>query len=489
MPACYLVLAITTDSLSSRPVTFAKKIVEPTFDAVVSLYFISRVVTQFSSHFKLELPLRALTLITHSHSALARRGTLGGTTRARTSGRADARLNGPVKAVSRSSAKEKDGLHRLRSTHANQRFSRYRGPVAFDQGAQKEPPRAPPPEQTMRPVIFKSSDPRRRAAPAYAPVPVLTPPPVPMLAQLAPRLPRGKAWLYEPKLDGFRGLLWRRTASAVQLLSRNSRDLGPWFPELIRAGQKLPVGTLIDGEIVIADDEACVDFAALQVRLSSARKQVPHAAFERAAVLVVFDALEIDGLPLVDEPLAVRREHLERLLEALHPCLQLIDQTADVDLAEDWLKLLPSIEGVVAKRADRRYASGRVRDWVKVKRYRTIDCIVIGLAGDLDAPKLVLGLRHPDNLAHHLGVSRVLHAAALEPLAPLLHRLGPEEPAIRSRWQHDAVPPWRRLPPKLVCEIEATTFDGGRWLRQPATFIRWRPDLTPEDCLLDQLRQ
>src|SRR6266508_2792092 len=175
-------------------------------------------------------------------------------------------------------------------------------------------------------------------------VPVLNQPPVPMLAHLEARLPRGGVWRYEPKLDGFRGLLWHRAASAVQLLSRNGRDLGPWFPELIQAGQKLPVGTLIDGEIVIADDEGSVDFAALQSRLSNARKRVPRMALERAAVLVAFDALEIDDLPLLDQPLAARRECLERLLQALHPCLQLIEQTADLQLAEDWLKLLPSIE-------------------------------------------------------------------------------------------------------------------------------------------------
>jgi ATP-dependent DNA ligase len=309
-----------------------------------------------------------------------------------------------------------------------------------------------------------------------------------MLAQLAPRLPTGDAWRYEPKFDGFRGLLWHRTASTVQLLSRNSRDLGPWFPELIQAGQKLPVGTLIDGEIVIADDVGCADFAALQSRLSSARKQVRHVALERAAVLVAFDALEINDLPLLDEPLSARRERLGRLLEALHPCLQLIEQTANLDLAEDWLKLLPSIEGVVAKRADRRYAPGRGRDWLKVKRYRTIDCVVMGVAGDLDAPRLVVGLMHSDTRAHHLGVTRVVNAAALGPLAPLLDRLGPEEAAIPSRWQHDAVPPWRRVPAALVCEIRAGNLDGGRWLRQPATFVRWRPDRLPSDCGLDQLK-
>src|SRR5207248_4213410 len=116
--------------------------------------------------------------------------------------------------------------------------------------------------------------------------------------------------------------------------SRNSRELGPWFPELVQAGQKLPLGTLIDGEIVIADDNGCVDFSALQGRLSSAHNQVSRIAYEHAAVLVAFDVLEIDGSPLVEEPLAVRREQLERLLEARHPCVQLVEQTADVNLAQ-----------------------------------------------------------------------------------------------------------------------------------------------------------
>ena len=310
-----------------------------------------------------------------------------------------------------------------------------------------------------------------------------------MLAQLQARLPIGDTWRYEPKLDGFRGLLWHRTGSAVQLLSRNGRDLAPWFPELVQAGKTLPVGTLIDGEIVLADDDGYVDFSALQARLSSARNHVSRIALERAAVLVTFDVLEMAGSQLVDETLTARRAQLERLLADRHPCLQLIEQTAEVNLAEDWLRLLPSIEGVVAKRADRPYAPGRGRDWVKVKRYRTVDCVVIGVAGELDAPKLVLGLRHPDGISHHLGVTRALRREVVGPLVPLLEQLGPHQSAIRSRWQHDAVPPWRRLPAELVCEIQATTFDRGRWLRQPATFLRWRPDLTPEDCLLDQLRR
>jgi len=106
--------------------------------------------------------------------------------------------------------------------------------------------------------------------------PVLGPVPQPMLARLQSTLPRGDQWRYEPKLDGFRGLLWRRSATAVQLLSRNARDLAAWFPELVQAGQALSPGTLLDGEIVIADDLGRSDFGALQQRLSIANGPRPR---------------------------------------------------------------------------------------------------------------------------------------------------------------------------------------------------------------------
>jgi ATP-dependent DNA ligase len=249
-----------------------------------------------------------------------------------------------------------------------------------------------------------------------------------MLAQLEAQLPTSDEWRYEPKLDGFRGLLWHRAGGIVQLLSRNGRDLGPWFPELVQAGQTLPPCTLIDGELVIADEDGNADFCALQARLTEARAHLRRRAREHAAVLVVFDVLDVAGRGLMDEPLVSRRRELESLLaDAAHPCLQLIEHTADVELARDWLRLLP-IEGVVAKRVDGRYRPGRRCDWIKVKRYRTADCVVIGVAGDLNAPKLVLGLRHPDGAIHHLGrlggVIRHLERAYRMPLQTRQRVLG-----------------------------------------------------------------
>jgi ATP-dependent DNA ligase len=112
---------------------------------------------------------------------------------------------------------------------------------------------------------------------------------------------------------------------------------------------------------------------------------------------------------------------------------------------------------------------------------------VIGLTGESTAPRLVLGLRHADGRLHHFAVTRSIVVQGDGLLAALVAEAGPDETAIRSRCQHDAVPPWRRLPAEVVCEVSYTTLDAGRWLRQPEKFLRWRPDRSPDDCDLEQL--
>ena len=133
--------------------------------------------------------------------------------------------------------------------------------------------------------------------------------------------------------------------------------------------------------------------------------------------------------------------------------------------AKHWTKCcqasltLPNVEGVVAKRADRAYVAGRGRDWVKVKRQRSVDCVVVGLAGEMATPKLVLALRHADGRLHHFAVTRPLSAEVAEPVAQVVGEASAEQPAIRSRWQHDAVPPWRPVPPRLICEVRVSNLD------------------------------
>ena len=135
-----------------------------------------------------------------------------------------------------------------------------------------------------------------------------------MLARLDSSLPRGAEWRYEPKLDGFRGLLWRSGTGQVRLLSRNLKDLSPLLPELLRAGDSLPPDTVLDGEIVIADDKGSADFSALQERLSMGRRAASHMTLVKPAVLLTFDAVRRAGADLTGCPLRERRTVLEGLL-------------------------------------------------------------------------------------------------------------------------------------------------------------------------------
>jgi ATP-dependent DNA ligase len=306
-----------------------------------------------------------------------------------------------------------------------------------------------------------------------------------MLAQVAPRLPVGEGWLYEPKLDGFRGILDVDAEGQVRLYSRNGNDLTRWFPELRVAGQILPRATTLDGEIVLANESGFADFAALQARLAGRGGHSTPAGLGRPATLAIFDVLQCAGRDLTDVPLHRRRGVLEDLVRACHPLLQVVDQTADIRQARDWLTLVPQLEGVMAKRARSRYVPGR-REWMKVKRRKTADCVVVGLAGDDTQPQLILGLRHTGEL-HRFGWTRPVPAELAEPVPLLLAWSEPAERPLSTRWQHQEIPVWRRVPPVAVCEVSYTNVDAGRWLRFPATLVRWRPDRSATDCDLSQL--
>src|SRR5206468_4123986 len=173
----------------------------------------------------------------------------------------------------------------------------------------------------------------------YPPDPVFGGLQAPMLARLERTLPSGELWRYEPKLDGFRGLLWRAPSGSVHLLSRNLKDLGPAFPELVIAGRDLPLDTLVDGEIVIADAGGRSNFGALQERLGKARRDAVREAKQSPAVLLAFDLVREAGTDLADQPLRDRRHRLELVLGPGRPLLQLVAQTACGEEAREWLAL------------------------------------------------------------------------------------------------------------------------------------------------------
>jgi ATP-dependent DNA ligase len=305
-----------------------------------------------------------------------------------------------------------------------------------------------------------------------------------MLARQEPSLPRGPRWRYEPKLDGFRGLL-QHTATGVCLFSRNGNDLARAFPELAAAGLALPVATTVDGEIIIRDLDGASDFTRLQLRLRLGPRRAVQASCKHRASFVAFDLLELAGDDLRGRPLQLRRLELEQLFAAELTDLKLGLQTDNVEVAQRWLEREVHFEGVVAKRADGRYCAGR-RDWIKVKRHYTIDCVVVGAALAQRGPLLVLGLLDEDGESHVVGVSRPISTLDAEPLRPLLPLAAAPRGTLHSRWHGLELADWITLPPRLVCEVRFAHADAGHF-RQAPTFLRWRPDRDAESCHFEPL--
>jgi len=335
------------------------------------------------------------------------------------------------------------------------------------------------------------------------------PPIEPMLAKLADELPMG-AFLYEPKWDGFRALVFRG-GPELFIQSRDLRPLDRYFPELHAVLlEKLPDGCVIDGEIVIATPRG-LDFDALQLRLHPAASRVAKLAKETPAAFVAFDAIAIGGRDLRGEPQAERRLLLEQALADAEPPVHLTPMTRDPAVASEWLSRFEGagLDGVIAKPAEGTYEPGK-RAMIKVKHARTADCVVAGFrwhkAGRNElVGSLLLGLYDGKGALHHVGVTSSFTMArrkelALE-LAPLRDRALENHPwrdwAVadgemtrmpggQSRWSAGKDLSWEPLRIERVCEVKYDHMQGDRF-RHAAVFQRWRPDKPPTDCRYDQL--
>ena len=256
----------------------------------------------------------------------------------------------------------------------------------------------------------------------------IEPPIEPMLAKLASELPAGQSWLFEPKWDGFRAIVFRDN-DRIYIQSRDLKPLDRYFPELhtALAGQ-LPPGCVVDGEIVIATADG-LDFDALQMRLHPASSRVAKLAAETPSSFVAFDLLAADGRDLRDAPQEVRRAELERLLSSVHPPIHLTPMTRDPATAAEWLARFEGagLDGVVAKRLDAGYQPGK-RAMLKIKHQRTADCVVAGFRWHKNGPgthigSLLLGLYDDAGTLHHVGITSSFswdrRAALAEELAPL----------------------------------------------------------------------
>ena len=331
-----------------------------------------------------------------------------------------------------------------------------------------------------------------------------------MLAKVSEQLPSDGEYLFEPKWDGFRALVFRGDDD-LYIQSRDRRPLDRYFPELHDALlERLPAGSVVDGEIVIVTPRG-LDFDRLQMRLHPAASRVAKLANETPASFVAFDLLAVQGRDVRDERQEERRRQLEAMLAHAVPPLHLTPMTRDVDLARRWLAEFEGagLDGVIAKPAAGVYEPGK-RAMMKIKHVRTADCVVAGFRWHKAGPNtlvgsLLLGLYDDNGRLHHVGVTSSFTMATRRELAAELQPLrtkalashpwkdwadaGSETtrmPGGQSRWSAGKDLSWEPLRIERVCEVKYDHMQGDRF-RHAAVFLRWRPDRRPEDCRYDQL--
>jgi ATP-dependent DNA ligase len=330
------------------------------------------------------------------------------------------------------------------------------------------------------------------------------PPLNPMLGLLADGLPEGEGWLFEPKWDGFRVVVFR-DRDQLDLRSRDDRPLLRYFPELAEPLKAaLPDVAVADGEVLIVQGGA-LQFDVLQMRLHPAASRVNKLAAETPAGVVLWDLLADGDEDLRARPLEERRE---RLLARVTPTerVQITPATRDRAVAEDWFHRFEGagLDGVMAKRLADPYQAGK-RAMIKVKHVRTIDCVVVGFrwhknGAGTEVGSLVLALYGPDGDLHPIGVassfSKAERKRLVDALVPLTTdvehpwaKWGEHErrPDLRSRWNAERDLAWVPVRLEKVVEVSTTQHSSSR-LRHPAKVVRWRDDKPVRDCTLDQLR-
>jgi ATP-dependent DNA ligase len=308
-----------------------------------------------------------------------------------------------------------------------------------------------------------------------------------MEAQLVRALPEGDGWQYEPKWDGFRGVL-ENDGPELALWSRNARPLLRYFPELRPLGELLPPHSALDGEIVIARD-GVLDFDSMQMRLHPAESRIRKLSAEIPAQFIAFDVLLWNGEAVWKRPLEERRAELERLDGfRLSPCTQ------DVSAARGWLDEFETmgLDGVVAKRLGLPYLPGSRDGVVKVKEEKTADCVVVGLRWKAEGDRiatLLLGLYRDDGEMDYVS-SCAVAARAHDEIAARVLPLRKDAPDRRfsepNRWGTGELEE-AAVRPELVVEVRYDKVQGNRF-RHGTKLLRFRDDKDPKDCTWRELR-
>jgi ATP-dependent DNA ligase len=322
----------------------------------------------------------------------------------------------------------------------------------------------------------------------------------PMEALPATELPKGSQWQYEPKWDGFRCLAFREN-DHVDLQSKSGKPLTRYFPELAAALLALkPKKFVLDGEIVIPVD-GHLSFDELLMRIHPAASRVLKLSDEHPCVFIVFDLLvDEKGKSLVALPLEKRRKQLERLAKSYldaHSTISLSPVTTDLAAARKWFHMGVGLDGIVAKRKDLPYQTGERTGMQKIKKQRTADCVVGGFRYLEKKPlvgSLLLGLYNAEGLLDHVGFSSSIQSDERLALTRKLEKIikppgfTGKAPGGLSRWSTKHSMAWQPLDPTLVVEVQFDHFTGGRF-RHGTRFLRWRPEKSPRDCTMKQVKR
>jgi ATP-dependent DNA ligase len=308
----------------------------------------------------------------------------------------------------------------------------------------------------------------------------LAPPIKPQLALTRKALPVGEEWAYEQKLDGFRAIVFVDGPDSY-IQSRGGKDLSRYFPEL-----SFPLGRyVVDGELVIRDADGNIEFDALQSRIHPAESRITLLSKEIPAGLVAFDLLAEGDEALLESPFGERRQRLEGLLG--ETSVEVSKLSRDTAQAEQWLR---RTEGTMAKQLDAPYIPGKRKGMAKVKRERTIDCVVMGWRPGKEegtVGSLILGLYDGGELrsvGHISGFSHETKRSLRTLLEPL--ETGESGTAEPSRWTGGRDLEWVALRPELVIEIGYDHAAAGR-IRHGGRFHRFRDDKAPEECQFSDL--
>ncbi len=333
-----------------------------------------------------------------------------------------------------------------------------------------------------------------------------------MLAKRIAEIPAGGDWIFEPKWDGFRALIFRN-ADEILIQSRDGKSLNTYFPEVIESLlAALPTRCALDGEIVIYGPGG-LDFNALQLRIHPAASRVKLLSKQTPASIVFFDLLCDGELDLQDKPFEFRRQRLEAMLSNAHPPIHLTPATRDRTTAQDWFKRFEGagLDGVMAKPVAGTYEPNK-RTMLKIKHERDCDCVVAGFRWHKDGPgsmigSLLLGLYDNGKALQHVGVCSSFKVETRRELVAYLapYRVnalvdhpwrgtmeagegedGQRMPGGKSRWNQGKDLSWEPLRPELVLQVAYEHMQGNRF-RHMAQFRRWRVDKKPTDCTYAQL--